>query len=176
MRKLSVIVLLVCFSVQITGYHLFFNLLQSNIRKTMQQRILRDPDPSKFEEFSFSFNPDQKSEQPQWLEDNEFRYQGQLYDVVSKKMENGRLIVRCISDKKETELIAHYKNLAQDDFGSPAGKGTITLLKLIQTFFIPEKGFTFYRDLSPSFPISFNSIHPLPVASGDVPTPPPQVS
>ena len=43
-----------------------------------------------------------------WEDEKEFELQGKMYDVVSKEIVNGKQIVYCIDDEKETELIAKY--------------------------------------------------------------------
>ena len=43
-----------------------------------------------------------------WEDDKEFKLGGKMYDVVSKEIVNGKQIVYCVDDEKETELIAKY--------------------------------------------------------------------
>lgn len=44
-----------------------------------------------------------------WENENEFRYNGEMYDVVEKKISGKEVIIRCISDKKETGLLNQYQ-------------------------------------------------------------------
>lgn len=44
-----------------------------------------------------------------WENENEFRYKGEMYDVIEKKAGNSTVIIRCISDKKETRLLNDYQ-------------------------------------------------------------------
>lgn len=44
----------------------------------------------------------------QWEEEDEFQLDGEMFDVVEKKMVDGHLLLRCISDKKEDALIRVY--------------------------------------------------------------------
>ena len=73
----------------------------------------------------------------QWEGDNEFRYQGEMYDVIDKKVENGKLHIRCISDKKETSLVKNYRKMSRDDFDGSSKKRSSLLLKLFSSFYTP---------------------------------------
>lgn len=48
-----------------------------------------------------------------WIHSKEFRYKGQMYDVVSEREENGRLIVSCIHDIKESGLFADLDQMIE---------------------------------------------------------------
>ena len=69
----------------------------------------------------------------EWEDEHEFRLKGEMYDVVDKYYKNDKLIVRCIQDKKEKELLEAYQKLTHKSTDSP---GQISLLKLINTHFI----------------------------------------
>jgi len=57
-------------------------------------------------EFSFDNN---ELDQLEWENDHEFRYNDEMYDVIEKRIESGKLSVRCIADKKETQLLTEYQ-------------------------------------------------------------------
>ena len=44
-----------------------------------------------------------------WEEENEFRYNDEMYDVIEKKMQGNRMLIRCIQDEKETSLLNEYQ-------------------------------------------------------------------
>lgn len=46
----------------------------------------------------------------EWENGHEFRYQNEMYDVIGQETKNGRLVIRCIPDKKETALLIQYRN------------------------------------------------------------------
>jgi hypothetical protein len=73
----------------------------------------------------------------QWEGDDEFRFQGEMYDLIDQKVENGKVYIRCISDKKETSLVKNYRKMSSDDFGGSSKKRASLLLKLIATFYTP---------------------------------------
>ena len=80
-----------------------------------------------------SFNSDNEK-QIEWENDNEFSYKGAMYDVIEKKYEDGKLIIRCIDDNKETELTRKYQDIAGNDFGN-SPKTKAILLKLINSLY-----------------------------------------
>lgn len=57
-------------------------------------------------EFFFSNN---ELENASWENDHEFSYYDEMYDVIEKKTVGDRLLVRCISDDKETQLVKDFQ-------------------------------------------------------------------
>lgn len=51
----------------------------------------------------------EESKQLYWEDENEFRYKGEMYDVIEKKTEGNKVLIRCVSDKKETTLLNEYQ-------------------------------------------------------------------
>jgi hypothetical protein len=51
----------------------------------------------------------EQSRQVYWENENEFRFNDEMYDVIEKKICNNQIIIRCISDKKETTLLNEYQ-------------------------------------------------------------------
>jgi hypothetical protein len=135
LKKIFAIVLLTSFLVQITGYHLYFNILQQNIKSTVKKTIHFNLSEKVTEHFVFSLANTNASEMPEWEGENEFSLNGEMYDVVSMKKENSMLYVSCISDKKENELINSYKNIAGKDFGGPSKNRAALILKLAYSLF-----------------------------------------
>jgi hypothetical protein len=44
-------------------------------------------------------------DQLDWEGDDEFSFKGEMYDVIEKKIEDGKLIIRSIADRRETALL-----------------------------------------------------------------------
>lgn len=124
--------------------------------------------------FHFPLHDMYSTGSPQWENDNEFSLHGKMYDVIEKREENGRLIVRCISDEKEMELIKKFQKVLEKQFGNSAKKRSASLLQLITapftipTTFIPS---SLMLTLHNEFAILRCSIH---AACRDVITPPPR--
>lgn len=72
----------------------------------------------------------EESKQLFWEDENEFRYKGEMYDVIEKKDKGNLVLIRCIPDKKETRLLNEYqKNNKRNTSNS-------TIAQLITTQFI----------------------------------------
>jgi hypothetical protein len=52
------------------------------------------------------------SEAKRWQED-EISYEGKMYDVISKRQQGGNLIVQCLCDDDETNLIGSFLSTMQ---------------------------------------------------------------
>ena len=62
-------------------------------RDQYQQLVITDP----------KSDPDFK-----WLEKGEFSYHGKLYDLISMDVKGTTIILNCINDKKEEQLVARH--------------------------------------------------------------------
>lgn len=134
MKKLFAILLLVSFSVQIWGYHLYYKVQQQQIRNEVRSRLRNQQEEETTIKFVFnlSLNEDKAL---QWEEDHEFSYNGTMYDVIEKKTIGEKLYIRCISDGTETSLVNSYKGMLKDDFSGNANKRTSPLKKLFSALF-----------------------------------------
>lgn len=95
----------------------------------MKQRLLHAP-PNDVLVLTFDRNERAGIE---WEEEQEFRYKGEMYDVIEQRYEGDQLIIRCLPDKKEKALLEAYQNMAQKNTSSP---GQASLIKLLTTQFL----------------------------------------
>src|SRR5690349_3355175 len=72
-----------------------------------------------------------------WEEDNEFSYEGDMYDVAEKKVIDGKMHLLCIPDKKESKLLQQY----QEQTNKSQSQDKTTLLILLATY-IPASDIT----------------------------------
>ena len=123
-------------------------------------------------DFSFSVNDKQSMDQLDWEGDDEFRFNGEMYDVIEKRIENGKLIIRSIADKRETALLDKLKGHWNQS--EKSNKVADELFQLLQSLFHSSKTDEFLL-IKPSVDrISFISL-PLPSQVKQIPTPPPRV-
>jgi hypothetical protein len=157
LKKTAAIFLVFLMLFLVAGYHFYFNLQLWQVKKEMKGNIA-SVNKSSLERFHFSKHEYASLE---WQEENEFSFNGNLYDVVEKKVTENSITVICISDKKETALLTAQMHARED-----ANKNNAVLLKLISIQFIagetisPEirVGFTgteFFEHQS-----SWNNFHP----------------
>ena len=135
------------------------------------------------DETDFVFSVDDKRSMSglDWEGNDEFRFNGEMYDVIEKKTENarpndpvgqGKLIIRAIADKRETALL----NKAKDHWNEneKSNKVADELFQLLQSLFHSSKT----EELVLNKP-SVNKIPsistPLPSQVKKIPTPPPRV-
>ena len=137
LKKLIVIFLTVCFLLNITGYHIIFYLRQQEIKAEMRAAIRMQTYSEGETDFVFSANDKQSMKQLDWEGDDEFSYNGEMYDVIEKKTENGKLIIRSIADKQETALL----NKAKDHWNQneKSNKVADELFQLLQSLFHSSK-------------------------------------
>lgn len=169
MKKIAAILLLSCLFFTVLGYHFIFQFQLQQAKAEMQIN-LRNLKGNK-ELSVLCFNQEQLK-QIDWENNHEFNYNGKMYDVIEKHFKNGKLLVRCIADNKETVLIKEYLASQKNSSGN---QPLSSLLKLVTNNFIrskvavlsvPEKNncnnFPFYSSTI------FSIIHPIH-------TPPPRV-
>lgn len=81
-----------------------------------------------------SFKEDE-SKQLYWEDDQEFSFNGEMYDVIEKKRGGNILIIRCIPDKKETDLLKEYQKQNKHNSSNS------TVFQLITTQFVLPVGY-----------------------------------
>jgi hypothetical protein len=171
MKKLIVIFLLVCFLLNITGYHIIFYLRQQEIKAEMRTAIRVQTCSGDETDFVFLLSDKQSMKQLDWEGDDEFSYKGEMYDVIEKKITDGKLIIRSIADKQETALL----NKANDhwDQNEKSNKVADELFQLLQSLFHSSKTEEFVSIKPSLYRISFISLS-LPLQVKKIPTPPPR--
>lgn len=80
-------------------------------------------------------NPSQMT----WIHSKEFRYKGEMYDILDRHEVDGRVLLHCIHDVKESGLFAELDrmvdlNMQQDPQQKQHQK---QLFKLLQSLFLP---------------------------------------
>ena len=83
-------------------------------------------------EFAFT---NEKLGQLEWENDHEFRFDGHMYDLISKESKGGLLHLRCIADENETTLLDQYMKINRNNL--PGKKTLNSLIQLICAQFIP---------------------------------------
>ncbi|SRR6266508_3149158 len=139
----------------------------------MKKILLNQPKSEDENYFVFSLNDKKAIEQLEWEGDDEFSLHGEMYDVIEKKLENNKLIIRCLSDTKETALIRKYQKINNE---ANAKTKSGLLVKLVSSSYLATTNtIILIRNIFVSEPVSFQlQIISSPV--DDVITPPPQIS
>ena len=157
----------------VIGYHVVFRLRQAEVKAEMKKLLRSNMNNKDVEQFVFSLKDRDAIEKLEWEGDDEFSLDGKMYDVIEKRTENGKLIIRCISDEKETILIKKYEQI-NNEAGNSKGK-TALLIKLIGSSYLATSASDLsINDFQPIQKTSFTD-GIISIDHPDVLTPPPQL-
>ncbi len=106
LKKTISILFLFIFIYNLLGYYTVFKIFQAHVRYEVKLTIKHSVPDDELVLISVKFND--KSKLTWFKPGKEFRYQGEMYDVVRKEIKNGYIVYYCISDTKENNL---FKNL-----------------------------------------------------------------
>jgi len=106
MKKILSIVFIGLFLLNSCGYYFIFSYNQGALRDEMRNLIHAGYFRDHYEQLVIA-NPSSDPEF-KWAEKGEFRYNGKLYDLISLEVKGNTIILNCINDKKEDELISRH--------------------------------------------------------------------
>lgn len=156
--------LLMLLMFQLVGYFLVFKIRQNEIRQEIKQQILAGIPDNKLVLLKIHDSlTRQPNQQFRWIHKGEFRYQGQMYDIVRSMFMDGETWFYCIADHKETQLVTNLEKQIKHEMGKRrAGKNQNDNL---QRIFSPYTLAQFHPYFTNEFnlreintPISFSSI------------------
>jgi hypothetical protein len=128
-KKFAAIILICSLFFTLLGYHFIYRIRLENIKSEMRAG-LRSPNAR--EVVTLFFNNEERLKL-EWEDGKEIRFNNEMYDVIDTITAEHQLVIRCIPDKKEKELLVAYQKL-QDDAPSPI---QTRLVKLMSSYFIP---------------------------------------
>ena len=105
MKSTLSILLLFIFLGNVIGYQIVFNQLQHNIHRETERQIEKGLPDEELVVIVTDHEEDLHWTRPY----KEFRYKGEMYDVVKIKTFNNKKNYYCICDKKENNLMARYE-------------------------------------------------------------------
>lgn len=105
MKRVITILLLIVFAYSYLGAGFFYNIWLYSIKEQVKEKLESEfPEEVKVIKIpkSWEDNPPQEFK---WHEEHEFRYHGQMYDVIDKESHGNQIWYYCYWDKAETELL-----------------------------------------------------------------------
>jgi hypothetical protein len=151
-KKIHSFLLLNCLLLAIIGYHFIYQYGISEAKEEMQEMIRNRIHTENL--VTLEFSPSELSSL-QWENDHEFFYHDRMYDLESRQEKNGRVILSCIRDEKESQLANAYREANNRNKGQ---NGPVEeLARLLFTPFIqvsqqlPSAFSTDYRFIFPSY-------------------------
>jgi hypothetical protein len=110
-------------------------------------------------------------------DDDEFTYQGKMYDVISTEKGNGTITFKCYTDDKETELNQNLCDKIDSDKDTPAQKQRNNLfVKLLTQHFTLNVGqaYCFTTNISTTYYYNYQNDQQPSIYSAVV-SPPPEL-
>lgn len=111
----------------------------------------------------------------EWMNDHEFSFKGEMYDIVRSSTDTDSLRVECINDKTETSLVKKFESIFKKEAGNPV-KGNAALIQLAHSVYLEP-----CQDISFICPSTISEVpsgwisHFFDSYTGDIKVPPPQV-
>lgn len=138
------------FFLNLIGHHIIFQLQQWQIKTEIKKIAAQYPNNKDEVVLVFSLNDKSDLQKIKWDGDDEFSLYGKMYDVTEKKIENGKLIIHCITDKQETRLIEKYDSINKNDFDNHSSNTkSVLLLKIFNSLYLPvSDGSSFSTNIS----------------------------
>ena len=168
MKKSFSIALLMVFFYGIIGFYVNFQIEQCRVKEEIKEKIINNLPENKLTILKISSCENDKIE---WIEQGkEFRYKGEMFDLVKVKKVNGTTIYYCFCDSKESNLISSLDKLVKDQCDHSQSRSVQK--KQVINYFFHEGLFSQSLDSSPvhyfTYTNGYNFICP------EVTTPPPR--
>lgn len=113
MKKILAIFIVVLLLFNSMGYYIVFKATQYAIKKEIKNIIKQGVPDKDFSLIKVAAADFQKRAALEWLDKKEFRYQGQMFDVVRYNTCNDTTYYYCINDKQEEKLFSNLDKLIE---------------------------------------------------------------
>lgn len=94
----------------LTAYFGSFKIRQHQVRKEMKT-LIKAGAPDSLHHYFYLDEIESDPSQITWIHSKEFRYRGEMYDILTSTKENGRVLLHCIHDVKESGLFAELDRM-----------------------------------------------------------------
>jgi hypothetical protein len=176
MKRVFSILIAILFLYNTIGYLIVFKSFQYGIRKEIKSKIKGRLDDKDLVLIKFPAHPDKLQKKLfHWKEDNEFVFNGNMYDVVRQYAVHDTIYYYCINDTKEKDLFCNLD--VQVDQNMPSNTTANNLVKIFKLTIDQTYIFNFFGDNLIRTSKATASIFLLPVylpVQSEVETPPPQ--
>ncbi len=132
MKKTVTAIIILIFIFNITGYYIPYALVRSVIRSKMNEEVREKFENVNLIKLIFSLND--KPLSFVWSrEGSEFKYQGEMYDIVRIEKSSDKFIYYCLKDNDETKLNDIINILVKKD-GANNNKEKINFTKELSKY------------------------------------------
>jgi len=133
LKRFYIATMLVVFIFNAIGYVALYeyqNFQNEQNVAAILRGVYRKPDLVKFELSQSEFN-----QLSIHSESKEFIFHGNVYDIVSSKIVNGKHLMTCYNDTKEKSLKNQYKNLVRENGNSDKSSKGLLLKKVLGDYY-----------------------------------------
>ena len=170
MKQIPIIAILCFILFDATGVYLFS---EYGLHKARMEARVFTRSRSKAEDLITLIVPKSRAAQITWLERNEFRYEGEMYDVVKVFDDGFQTIYTCYHDKKEKEVMAAFSRKLDDNKdNASSSQSSVPGLKQLDKYF-SGKDILIMNTFITTMVINLEISSPLNLFSPSIPTPPP---
>ncbi len=107
MKKILSIILISVLLSNFLDYYVLFRIMQNNIQREIKYQIRTE-----LKDNELTVIPANDIENIHWIKTGkEFKYKGEMFDIIRTKTKDKKKFYYCIWDKKEKKLIAAYNKI-----------------------------------------------------------------
>ncbi|MFA7381000.1 MAG: hypothetical protein WC150_11080 [Bacteroidia bacterium] len=171
MKKSIAISLFAIMLYNIAGYYAVYNVLNIQVKKhvwKLQKGQIPDAD-------LLAFSPDITTDADfEWVKEHEFRYRGNLYDIIRKTETTNSVVWYCIQDEREQEMLTHLKQQVHQNNGHPAKNAKLLIKSIVKDYIVEMPAFVHVSALQIAHSTYFICLFLSPDLTQE--SPPPRVS
>lgn len=120
-KVISIVIILVLFY-SMVGYYIDFKIEQFQLKESIKERLIKKLPDNELTLLKISH---EKLNRLNWTEEGrEFRYEGNMYDVVKIKIVGDTAYYYCFNDEKENKLITSVDKLIKEQTHNTKSKNS----------------------------------------------------
>ncbi len=130
MKRLFIFIFLFLYFHNLVGYLAVYTVMKYRIQGEVKEMIKASVPISELASFSFlTADLDREAAAIQWMADDEFRYEGRMYDIVSVHVNGDSTHFNCINDVQEERLFADLGDHVRRQMGDSGNQGRLDAFK-----------------------------------------------
>ncbi len=142
MRRIISAILLLIIVYNFMGYYFVYLTMLSDVKQEMRSSLVSGKIDDEITVLKFDYSKGQVTDKDfELIEDDEFKYKGEMYDVKNTVIQNGFIYYYCINDTKEDELNSSLSQYIVNNLTANPDhqKKAIELLKKVLDKYLPSE-------------------------------------
>jgi len=140
MKKAAAILVLMIIIFQMVGVFILFKVRQNHIKQEVKMLIKAGIPSSKLTILTFSTA---NNNDLRWVDDHEFVFNNQMYDVVKTIEKESEIAYHCLPDTLETQLFKNLNKTVGNEMGKDKTKSDSKVCVFANWFFIDALPYDF---------------------------------